>query len=86
MSEPGKNGNGGPPPALLARRRQELEQRVARQFKGVEYVDTVTHDDGSATVTFLTFDNNVNEVLEALVDLIEEIAPEGIRVLVMPHE
>lgn len=86
MSEPGKGANGGPTPSLLTRRRKELKRRVLREFAGVEYVGTVRHDDGSATVTFLTYDDNVNEVLEALVDLIEEIAPEGIRVLVMPHE
>jgi hypothetical protein len=73
-------------PSVLNRRRRELTRRVLREYAGVEYVGTVRHDDGSATVTFLTYDDNVDEVLESLVDLIEEIEPEGIRVLVMPHE
>lgn len=70
----------------LARARRELQRRVLRQFAGVEYVSTLVHADGTATVTFMTFDDNADEVLESLEDVLDELAADGVRVMVVPHE
>lgn len=70
----------------LARARREMQRRVLRQYAGVEYVSTVRHEDGTATITFLTFDDNADDVLESLEDVLDDLAAEGIRIAVVPHE
>lgn len=76
----------GPSASSLSRAKRDLKRRVLREFAGVEYVSTIRHEDGSATVTFLTYDDNVDEILESVIDLLEDLAAEGIRILVVPHE
>jgi hypothetical protein len=63
-----------------------MQRRVLRQFAGVEYVNTARHEDGSVTITFVTFDDNADLVLESLEDVLDELAADGIRVMVVPHE
>jgi hypothetical protein len=70
----------------IARARREMKRRVLRQFAGVEYVSTARHEDGSVTITFVTFDDNADVVLESLEDVLDELAADGIRVMVVPHE
>src|SRR5437764_940070 len=70
----------------MARARKEMQRRVMRQFAGVEDMSTTHHEDGSVTITFITFDDNADEVLELLEDVVDETAADGIRVMVVPHE
>jgi hypothetical protein len=70
----------------LGRIRRDVVRRVTRQFAGVEYVRTVRHADGSATVTFVTYDDNADEVMENLSDILDDLFDQGVRVLVVPFE
>jgi hypothetical protein len=76
----------GPTQKTLRKARRELTRRVIRQFAGVEYVRTLRHADGTATVTFITYDDNADEVMESLADVLDDLNAEGVRVLVFAHE
>lgn len=68
------------------RLRKDVIRRTLRQFAGVEYVSSRRHDDGSITITFITHDDNADEVMDHLSDQIDECFNEGIRILVIPVE
>ena len=70
----------------IARIVREAKRRVLRRFAGVEFVSTVRHEDGSATITFVTFDDNADDVLETVEDLLDGDEESQVRFLVLPHE
>lgn len=71
---------------VLRRLRRDIVRRVVRHFPGVEYIGARRHADGSTTVTFITYDDNAEDVMDYLGDDVDDLSGQGLRVLVLPFE
>ncbi|MBI3892301.1 MAG: hypothetical protein HY303_12330 [Candidatus Wallbacteria bacterium] len=66
--------------------RRDIVRRVVRRFAGVEFLQTRWQPDGTAVLTFVTYDDNADEVIEYLGARLDEAYEDGVEVLVMPIE
>ena len=71
--------------STCARVVSEIKRRILRTFAGVEFVGITRHEDGTRSVTFITYDDNADDVLESVEDLLDD-DDAGVKVVVVPHE